>query len=316
MQWRLHYVVSIPFLLFSAACADSPMSPDISRSTLTTLEANAAIKGNGRTPGLVAFPCTFEIRDGAGAYRTRNAELYFPIADLHPNGTRRAYMYSAYAGDEPVRIALCFIPATDAAVRRMARTFNVEREARHSAIITMDGCVTEGECVLEEVDVTACVGGGDYPDCDSDNYEDYDACYDFGDCGGSGSWDWSNTGGTGGTGTPPAEPTAFDEGPLLWGACVLAVLGSAYTVDQVAGAFVDWWEAQQAYESASRMLTAIQANDDSVSPETIQLWQFRVQYARDRRDDALDDVSEKTGATGWALLGAAVACGAAAFIGP
>lgn len=116
-----------------------------------------------------------------------------------------------------------------------------------------------------------------------------------------------------GAGTTP-QLTTYQQGPLLWGACVLAVLGSVYTIDQVAGAFEGWWNAQQQYESARRMLNAIQANSANMEPATVQLWEFQVQYYENRRDDAVAAVREKTGGTGWALLGAGAACGAAAFM--
>jgi hypothetical protein len=139
--------------------------------------------------------------------------------------------------------------------------------------------------------------------------------------GGSGGDDGDGYGGPGGGehdgddgGSDPVEPNAYKEGPLLWGACMLAVLGSAYSVDQVADAFVAWWDAQQDYESAKRMYDAVVANYESVSPETIQLWEFRVTYAADQRDAAINAVSEKTNASYWALGAAAVGCGAAAFL--
>jgi hypothetical protein len=141
---------------------------------------------------------------------------------------------------------------------------------------------------------------------------------------GSGSDGAGGTGGSGGsTGSPGTlcpdygceeETTAYEQGPLAWGACVLAVLGSVYTIDQVAGAFEDWWVAQREYDSVKRMYDAVVANPESVSPETIQLWEFRLTYARDRKDAAISAVSEKTGGSYWALAGAGVACGIAAVL--
>lgn len=135
--------------------------------------------------------------------------------------------------------------------------------------------------------------------------------------GGGGGWGGTGTGdGTIETGTDPgtgfAGPAA--EGPLLWGACVLAVLGSAYSIDQVAGAFESWWAAQREYQSARRMLDAIQANPGSATPEMISLWEFRVEYARNRRDDAMEEVGNLVNASYWTMAGAAAACGAAAFM--
>jgi hypothetical protein len=104
-------------------------------------------------------------------------------------------------------------------------------------------------------------------------------------------------GGAGGGGTLPPDSTAvtpFQEGPLLWAACVLAVVGSVYSVDQVADQFTAWYEAQHGLESAQRILDAIHANSASVTPEMIALYELRYDLAKQRRDDA---VSAVTGAT-------------------
>jgi hypothetical protein len=132
--------------------------------------------------------------------------------------------------------------------------------------------------------------------------------------GGDGGGTGSGSGGSGGTVSPPAAPTPFNEGPLAWAACVLAVLGATYSVDQVAGQFSDWWEAQRAYESAKRMLDAIYANPQGVSQETTALWEFRVEYQRDRVVAARSAVMDATNTSYWALGTAAVGCGAAAFL--
>lgn len=129
----------------------------------------------------------------------------------------------------------------------------------------------------------------------------------------------SGCGETGGTKPvpPPGEDpqkTPYQVGPLAWAACVLAVLGSAYSVDQVAGTFTEWWGAQQDLESARRMLDAIRANPAAVSQETVALWEFRVEYHRNRRDAAMNSLVGATNTSYWALAGAAAACGAAAFL--
>lgn len=127
---------------------------------------------------------------------------------------------------------------------------------------------------------------------------------------GGGGGGGSTGGGTGGsTMTGPAA-----EGPLAWGACVLAVLGSVYAIDQVSAQFESWYDAQKELESAVRMLDAIQANPESVSPETMSLWEFRVEVARARRDDAIGEVRNVVNSSYWALGTAAVSCGFAAFL--
>ena len=101
---------------------------------------------------------------------------------------------------------------------------------------------------------------------------------------------------------------------MAWGLCVLGVLNSVYSIDQVAGAFEGWWETQKDYESAVRMLNAINSNSESVTPEMISLWEFRVETYRIRRDAAIEAVREKVGGSYWSLVGAAGVCGIAAFL--
>lgn len=196
----------------------------------------------------------------------------------------------------------------------------------------IQGCVTGGLCVLEPIGsdpgtgcdptITECDDGG-WDSCMSSAPGTPNPESSTINCAGGGG---SGAGGDGGTGGGDGEgdervcpdygceKTAFEEGPLAWGACVLAVLGTTYTVGQVAGAFEDWWVAQREYESVRRTYVAVTSNPESVSPETIDLWTFRLKYAGDRRDAAMASVSEKTGATYWALAAAAVGCGVAAFL--
>jgi hypothetical protein len=202
------------------------------------------------------------------------------------------------------------------------------------------GPMLSGECYLQDGIYRCPPQSPDWGDCDEYHYDcGGDDCIAStipsapgnasvqgctGGGGGGTIGDSDGGGGTGGggggsTGSDPfcpdfGCPTAFEEGPLLWGACVLAVLGSTYSIDQVASAFKGWWNAQRAYESALRTLDVIRANPDAVSPEMAEVWTLRVEYTRDRRDDAMAEVSEKTDGSYWGLLGAAAACGAAAFV--
>lgn len=308
--------LTIGLLFLAAACTEAPTSPDLpARVGEANPFLSAAVSSPGHAEGLTPFPCTFAIQDETGAFRSRQAQVKFPRPELHPDGARRAYLYRGYAGTELVLVARCVIPATDAAVGRVGRAFKLDRGA-HGGITTM-GCVTTEEgCTLDPVVVDACVGGGTYPNCDSGtggNDEDYDACYDLGSCGGSGDWDWG--GGGGGGGTPSAEPTPYDQGPLLWAACVLAVIGGTYSVDVVADKFVAWYEAHRALVAAQRSLNAVlgMQRDGAVFDEAyIALLAYKVEQAKQRRDDAVGAVKEATGVSVLTLLGAGVACGAAA----
>jgi hypothetical protein len=173
--------------------------------------------------------------------------------------------------------------------------------------LSLDRCGQEEDC-MTSMDVAPALG----------DFSTLSGC-GTGGGGTSGPGDGGGTGVVGGTtpGTatpPPPSTSAYREGPLTWGICVLTILGSAYSIDQVAGAFQGWWTAQMEYESAKRMLDAIQANSQNIDPATMQLWEFQVEYHRKRRDDAMAVVSEKTGASYWALATAALGCGAALFL--
>jgi hypothetical protein len=193
--------------------------------------------------------------------------------------------------------------------------------------MSVQGCTSEGHCVLPPISSDP----SEPPDCDMwykpdcgacatstvigpDDVQTPSSCPGGGGTGPAPGGDPYTGGGAPGTTPPPPGVNAYQEGPLAWGACILAILGTGYTIDQVASAFEGWWHAQQAYESAKRMYDAIVANPESTSPEAIQLWEFQMEYYKNRRDDAFGVVKERTGATGWALVGAAAACGVAAFL--
>jgi hypothetical protein len=193
-----YYAATLALLFFVVACADAPTTTEPAGAVKAVPFRSSVVNGPPRAEGLTPVPCTFAIRTDHEGFRSRQAQVNFPAAELHPYGARRAYLYRRYAGAELVLVAHCAIPATDAALRRMDRTFNVDREVQRPGGITASGCVTTEEgCTLDPVIVDACVGGGTYPDCDTAYDEDYDACYDFGDCGGSGDWEWSGGGGGG-----------------------------------------------------------------------------------------------------------------------
>lgn len=123
----------------------------------------------------------------------------------------------------------------------------------------------------------------------------------------------------GGFGTPDTgeEPklTPYDEGPFLWAACVLAAVGSAYSVEVVGNKFVAWYDAHKGLVSASRNLeTALRMQRDGYvwEPGTIELLYYKLDQAYMRRDDAVGAVEEATGVSILTLIGAGFACGAAA----
>ena len=119
-------------------------------------------------------------------------------------------------------------------------------------------------------------------------------------------------GGGGGDPAPPEDDTdpakSYQQGPLLWTVCVLAMLNSTYTVAQVGDKFASWYAAYQEAEGLLRLYQTIVENNPD--PAIRQLYEYQYKQARQRQEDARGAVSEATGASAWALLGAGLACGA------
>jgi hypothetical protein len=229
-----------------------------------------------------------------------------------------------------------FIAACSDSPTEPVRTGQVSTSALLSATAgatAQDDASTASCCTLEPVIVVAdpkpgcdpylqidnsCDGGGECMSSINPTSPDYvtiSGCPGGDTGGGSDAGDGPDGGTAGGGGTtfPKATGTAA-EGPLAWGACVLAVLGSVYTIDQVAGEFKGWWEAERryriAFDSWSYMLN---------HPET-QLYdgqvhdlELRVDIAEKARNDAVESVRQMTGGSVLALLGAGAACGIAAI---
>ncbi|HEX6909091.1 MAG TPA: hypothetical protein VF142_01775 [Longimicrobium sp.] len=120
----------------------------------------------------------------------------------------------------------------------------------------------------------------------------------------------------GGGSTPSPDDTVEPEpGPLLWGACVLAVVGSVYTIDQVGAKFEAWWEAQKEYNRAKAAWQYAWDNQESlVDPSSLARAELRMQLAEQRRDDAVGAVRDLTGASVLALGAAAVTCAPSVFL--
>lgn len=134
--------------------------------------------------------------------------------------------------------------------------------------------------------------------------------------GGGGTGSGEGGGGGAGTGTiaPPAA-TPFDAGPFLWAACVLGIVGGTFSVEVVGDKFVAWYDAHQALVSARRALNAtlqLRRSGYWINPDAVALLELRVEIATERRDDAVGAVEEATGVSILTLIGAGLACGAAA----
>ena len=116
-----------------------------------------------------------------------------------------------------------------------------------------------------------------------------------------------NGGGSGG-GT-----SEYEQGPIVWAVCALAVAGSTYSVWDVADEFENWYGAYKDASGAQRLWQATVQN--RADPYIQQLYEYQYKQARQRQEDAKGAVEKATGASAFALAGAALACGATLLIG-
>lgn len=121
-------------------------------------------------------------------------------------------------------------------------------------------------------------------------------------------------GGGGGTGTPSPTPTEdpFEDGPILFGQCFVAMLGVLAGTAAMLPTTDGIYQAAREHDSAKRMLQVVIQNGGDA--QTQALWEFRVEYARNRYNDAVGSFALAAGFTAIAVGGAAVACLPAALL--
>ena len=289
-------------LLVLGACQDLPTAV-----VPAPRAAGAAASGNaGEHLGQVPFYCIQgrRVPAEAGGWQARLDKLFFPRAELDEGGRKVRFQYRRSTTDGKLLAAAdCEVPYTEAALRRLDRFFGIQRDGAaeqfraRQEMITIQGCVTDGACLIDPLVIVA--PPPEIPPCDACNQYPGGGGYSEG-----GSWgDWGGSG---------EEKSAYEEGPLLWGACVLAVVGSSYTIWQVADKFETWYRAYKDAEGAERLWQATVENN--ADPYIQQLYEYQYKQARQRQVDAAGAVSEATNTSYIALFGAAVACGATALM--
>jgi len=308
-------------LLFLAACQDLPTSV-VTREPAGLRQLSSA----GRHIGEVRFYCVEgrRSRTAATGWETRVDTLFFPRAELDGAGRHVLYHYrQSSAGGKPLSAADCVVPYTEAALRRVDRFFLIRDGGGAEQFKTRQGMVTilsdctnrqDSQCLLEPVTVVA--PPAQPPTCEAcgSTQRPRDGGDGDGD-GGSDNGGWPSGGGDsadGGDEDPDQEQSAYKEGPLLWAACILALMGSTYTVAEVAGKFEAWYKAYQDAEGAQRLWQATVQNNSPSS--TQQLYEYQYKQARLRQEDARGDVASATNASYFALATAAIACGATALV--
>lgn len=292
-------------LLFLAACQDIPTAP-----VSAPRSERPRLSSDGQHLGQVPFFCTLGRRTPAApnGWEMRRVTLFFPRAEL--DGAGRTVSYRYWLGDRdgrPLSAAECVVPYTTAAARRVDRFFGVEKNggadqmaARERSIMT-ETCISDGKCVLDPLVVVAPPQEpADLPQCPGCEAPFPGISRPGGD------------GGEYGGGTSPAPPSAYEEGPLLWAGCVLAVLGTTYSIWQVSDKFQSWYDAHRDAVGAQALWQAtVQNNAD---PYIQQLYEYQYRQAHRRAEDAKGAVSEATNASYFALTAAAIACGATALL--
>ncbi|HET7463012.1 MAG TPA: hypothetical protein VFJ82_17295 [Longimicrobium sp.] len=181
-----------------------------------------------------------------------------------------------------------------------------------ASVIALSGCSdtltaprspaeAAGEIVLPVVEGTACRYGGDYPFCAPPPAPDGT---------GPGTEPDGGIGGTSPT-TPPDADQAYTQGPIAWGACILAIGGSTLSVYDVLDKFEAWHDAYVDARGAYALWQATVQNN--AEPAIQQLYEYQYKQARQRQEDAKGDVSSSTNMSFVALGSFALTCGALAL---
>ncbi len=288
-------------LVVLSACHDLPTAV-----VTAPRDPSHATTSAGQHLGEVPFYCVQGKRAAEGRWQTRLDTLFFPRAEL-AGGRTVSYQYRLSTSDGKLLSAAdCVVPYTEAALRRLDRFFRVqkgggaEQYQERQGMITTQDCVTNEEtgCFIDPLVVVA--PPPEIPPCDACNY------YPGGNTDGGGDGGGGTSGGSGGSGS------AYEQGPLLWGACILAMVGSNYSIWQVADKFDAWYRAYQNAQGTQRLWRATVENN--ASPFIQQLYEYQYKQAYQRQQDAAGAVSEATNTSYFALAGAAIACGATVLI--
>lgn len=318
-------------VLLSSACQDLPSGPHAGSSR--SVEPAGAATGRATAhPGLVAFRCVVSLAapEGQSGFLSLRKTIYFPRAEVDPGGRTIPYVYAEASQTEWFSGATCTIPRTQAAIRRMDRTFQVDRdgavrtERRHRpGEISLMGCVQDGMCTLEGITVTA-------PERTSQNRSAYQLVGDDPEDTGTPYDGWDYSGGTfiGGEteetwvsdGDTDGDGDYLDEGPIAFGMCVAGRLGPGGW-GAIGGTALAAWELWGAYTDSRNALNEWQEYDRLYSQEgyatgwtqsTSDLYQKRYQDAESSKESLLKALAIGSGVAAWEIGKAAIACAPAA----
>lgn len=194
------HAIGLSCVVVLAACSGEMVGPSHQTSNAAPHETRMQ---NGRGAASL-YGCDLFSKDPSGHFRQQTTALSFPKSELHRYGLTRQYRYNGFSGTEQVRVGVCVVPATERAIRRVDRLFRLTGRPAGTADFTTMDCPEDG-CVLGEVTVIACQGGGTYPECDRMPVE-YEQCDWWNPCGSSSPGGGTPATGPGGGGSPPPSP--------------------------------------------------------------------------------------------------------------
>jgi len=292
------------FLLTLTACRDLPTVTPATQPPVATRTASA-----GLHTGQVQFFCVLGRRapSTASGWQTRIDTVFFPRAELDEGGRKVVLQFWQPGVDGKMQSgAHCVVPYTEAALRRVDRFFGVEKNGAadqfraRQGMITTQGCVSDGMCVLDPLVVVAPPPEPtDFPPCSG-----CDAPYPGppipGGDGGTGG------GGSGGSGD------AYSEGPGAFALCVGALAGVMIGTATLKMYMDAVYTTAGAVDSERRMLDALLQNGGS--PEMIQLYQTRWENARSRYNGAITNLAIASGGSALTLIAAVGACSPALLL--
>lgn len=192
------------------ACQDLPTAP-------SGLGLPARATGGGLHLGTTPVVCTYGWKeDDSPRWVVRRDTIHFPRGEIAPSGQTVRYQIRTEGADGLlVYTGDCDVPYTEGALRRVDRHFGVlenggaDQFRKRRGMITTQGCVTDGACVLEPIVVKAPLKPNNDPD---------DPCTRNPDqCESGGGGDGGDGGGDGDGGGSTDEGSEGDNPPLQEG---------------------------------------------------------------------------------------------------
>jgi hypothetical protein len=193
--------------------------------------------------------------------------------------------------------ARCTVPYSEAALRRVDRHFGMERGggadqfAVREGMLTTQTCVEDestGKCLFDPLVVTAPPRDNVDP-CESKPLECTLKRTDGPDDG----WSDPNDPLAGGGGSSPDQEE--EDGPGIFSACVIGLLGVAGASAILMPAIRDMYEKARAVDSAERMLRMVRENNATL--ETIARYEGELSNAKQAYNDSVLNVALAGGGT-------------------